>query len=83
MFFKEETLTYADKAEIDLDWNGEIAVNLSLHFAHMGVNVMFELYLLPINSAVSIKYIAFDNPSSDPRENTRMLEEALQDACLR
>ncbi|WP_068316798.1 hypothetical protein [Polycladidibacter hongkongensis] len=83
LFFKPDTLTYASTSTIELNWSGETSVNLHLRFAHNGVIILFQLILLPLNSAVEVKYIAFDTPSDDAEENTVVLQQALTDAQLK
>ncbi|MTI16935.1 hypothetical protein E1162_06755 [Rhodobacteraceae bacterium RKSG542] len=82
MFFRDGTLKFADDSGIELAWEGEIAASFSLNFTNMGVKVLFDLYLLPRNTAVSIKYVAFDNPSHDAKANTQQLADAVADALI-
>ncbi|WP_208982429.1 MULTISPECIES: hypothetical protein [unclassified Pseudovibrio] len=82
LYFKPETLMYAGTSSIDLNWNGDVTVCLHMKFTNEGVSVMFHLFLLALNSAVDVKFIAFDQPSDDPQENTKRLETALSDARL-
>ncbi|WP_310620275.1 hypothetical protein [Flexibacterium corallicola] len=82
LFFKEGTLSYAGNSSIDLAWEGEIAVQIDLEFKCETVSVLLSLFLLPYNSAVSVKYIAFDNPYSVSFKNTEFLKSALETALL-
>ncbi|KZL08460.1 hypothetical protein PsAD2_04129 [Pseudovibrio axinellae] len=82
LYFKPDTLTYAGTSSIDLNWNGNVTVCLHMKFAHNGVNVIFHLFLLALNSAIDVKFIAFDQPSQDPQENTKRLETALTEARI-
>ncbi|KZL24851.1 hypothetical protein PsAD37_02510 [Pseudovibrio sp. Ad37] len=82
LYFKPDTLTYAGTSSIDLNWNGDVIVCLHMKFVNDGVSVMFHLFLLALNSAVDVKFIAFEQPSEDPQENTKRLETALADASV-
>ncbi len=82
LHFKPDTLTYAGTSSIDLNWNGGVTVCLHMKFANNGVNVIFHLYLLSLNSAIDVKFISFEQPCEDAHENTKQLEAALSDACV-
>ncbi len=82
LYFKPGTLTYAGTSSIDLNWNGDVRVCLHMRFVNEGVSVMFQLFLLALNSAVDVKFIAFDHPSQDWQENTKRLEAALVNASV-
>ncbi|WP_068082088.1 hypothetical protein [Polycladidibacter stylochi] len=80
LYFKQDTLKFASTSTIDISWSGETSICLHMSFANRGVCILFHLILLPLNSAVEVKYIAFDNPSEEPLINTQRLKEALDDA---
>ncbi|SDQ92413.1 hypothetical protein [Pseudovibrio sp. Tun.PSC04-5.I4] len=80
LYFKPDALTYAGSSSIDLNWNGDVTVCLQMKFSGGGVNVMFHLFLLALNSAVDVRFIAFEQPCEDRQENTKQLETALLDA---
>ncbi|GHB18615.1 hypothetical protein GCM10007094_02980 [Pseudovibrio japonicus] len=82
LHFKPDTLTYAGTSSIDLNWNGDVTVCLHMKFANNGVNVIFHLFLLSLNSAIDVKFISFEQPCEDAHENTKQLEAALSDACV-
>ncbi len=82
LFFKENTLFYGARADIELKW-GEIPdVVLDLEFHHQGVQVFFALSLRPLVAAVDVHAITFDGDSRTPGENTARLMAALEDARI-
>lgn len=82
MFFKENTLVYGSRADIELKW-GEIPnVVLDLEFRHQGVQVFFALSLRPLVAAVDLHAITFDGEGHTPHENTARLIAALDDARI-
>ncbi|MDD7909021.1 MULTISPECIES: hypothetical protein [Pseudovibrio] len=81
--FKEGTLTYAGTSTIDLNWGGDQSICFHLNFQNKGVKVMFELFLLPLKSAVDVKFIAFDRIQDDIADNSQRFTEALEDALVK
>ena len=82
LFFKDNTLVYGSRADIELKW-GEIPdVVLDLEFRHLGVQVFFALSLRPLVAAVDVHAITFDGESRSPQENTARLIAALDDARI-
>lgn len=82
LFFKEGTLIYGSRAQLDLKW-GEIPnLVLDLEFSHQGVHVFFGLSLRPLMAAVDIHAVTFDGPARSPARNTERLVEALEDARI-
>lgn len=82
LFFKEGTLIYGSRAQLDLKWGEVPNVVLDLEFAHQGVHVFFALSLRPLVAAIDIHAITFDGPSRSPAQNTARLVEALEDARI-
>lgn len=82
LFFREGTLVYGSRAQVDLKWGEIPVVVFDLEFSHRGVNVFFSLALRPLNAAVDIHAITFDGPSRSPDENTQAMAEALDDARI-
>ena len=80
LFFKDDTLRYGMAANVDLDWDRPPTIGLDLEFYNKGVWVYFSLVLGEPENAVNVSYIEFTNASDDPRENTRRLLDALEDA---
>ncbi|MCC5978347.1 MAG: hypothetical protein JJU21_09825 [Salinarimonas sp.] len=82
LFFKENTLIYGARADIELKW-GEIPdVVLDLEFHHQGVQVFFALSLRPLVAAVDVHAITFDGEGRSPEDNTARLMAALEDARI-
>lgn len=82
LYFKDGTISYAGTATIDLNWSGDQSVCFHLNFQNNGVTVMFELFLLPLKSAVDVKFIAFDRLERDVLDNSQRFRDALEDAIL-
>ena len=82
LFFRNDTLKYGSRADIDMKWGAAPSVVIDLEFAHMGVNVFFALTLKAFNAGIDIHAITFDGASRSPSENTQLLQTALADARL-
>ncbi len=82
LFFKEGTLIYGSRAQLDLKWGEVPNVVLDLEFSHQGVHVFFGLSLRPLVAAVDIHAVTFDGPARSPARNTERLVEALEDARI-
>ncbi|TVR08497.1 MAG: hypothetical protein EA385_09905 [Salinarimonadaceae bacterium] len=82
LFFREGTLTYGSRAQIDLKWGEAPVVVIDLEFSHRGVNVFFSLELRPLNAAIDIHAVTFNGPSRSPDENTQAMAQALDDARI-
>lgn len=82
LYFRNDTLRYGWAGSVDLKWGGVPAIHLDMEFANRGVFVYFDLLLEATSAGVDLRFIEFDDPSSDPEENSRRLIEALQDARI-
>ncbi|MEH3145643.1 MAG: hypothetical protein PGN34_09890 [Methylobacterium frigidaeris] len=65
-FFKEATLSYADGADVRLDWGQSVTVMLDMEFVTEAVTVFFKLVLDGLYVGVAIQDIlAGDQPDLD------------------
>jgi hypothetical protein len=82
LYFKPNTVCFGNAGSVDLSWDGAPSVTLDMEFRYMRVNVYFRLLLEAMRAGVEIDYVAFEDGSPDPDENTRRLVEAMADARL-
>ncbi len=80
MYFKPGTVSFRQSGDVTLGWTGEPSIMLDMEFQHRAVEVFFRLVLEAQEAGVEIEYISFAGSSADPRENIRLLIEALSDA---
>ena len=60
LFFKEATLSYADAADVSVDWGRSMRVILDMEFVAEPVTVFFKLVLDACFVGVAIQRILFD-----------------------
>jgi hypothetical protein len=80
LYFLPGTVNFGLGGDYRLDWGGPPEVTLDLEIKPQGVTVYAKLVLAERHAAVEINHIAFQDPSSDPDENTAMLARNLEDA---
>ncbi|MBB2963883.1 hypothetical protein [Methylobacterium sp. R2-1] len=61
LFFKESVLTYADAADVCLDWGRSMQVVLDLEFAAEPMTVFFKLVLDEVFAGVAIQRIVAED----------------------
>lgn len=61
LFFKESVLTYADTADVCLDWGRSMQVVLDLEFAAEPMTVFFKLVLDEVFAGVAIQRIVAED----------------------
>lgn len=61
LFFKESVLTYADAADVCLDWGHSMQVVLDLEFAAEPMTVFFKLVLDEVFAGVAIQRIVAED----------------------
>ncbi len=83
LYFMPGTLKLGHGGEVHLDWHGEPKIVLDLELKPSGATVYFTLGMTSENASVDVNYIAFDQPSPEPHENTAFLEAALGAARIR
>ncbi|MEO9613242.1 MAG: hypothetical protein ABJG86_20250 [Nitratireductor sp.] len=83
LYFMPDTLRFGHGGDVDLGWSGEPTVNLDLQLRPKGATVYFTLNMTALKAGVEIGYVALDDPSPDPMENTRFLANALDASKIR
>ncbi|HWK67429.1 MAG TPA: hypothetical protein VNS34_21080 [Rhizobiaceae bacterium] len=83
LYFMPGTLSFGHGGEARIGWSGEPEITLDMELKPSGATVYFALSLTDLSAAVTVNYVAFENSSDDPEENTRFLETALETARLR
>ncbi|KMO21211.1 hypothetical protein NS228_10460 [Methylobacterium indicum] len=79
LFFKDATLTYADAADVSLDWGRSMKVVLDMEFAAKSVTVFFKLVLDGCFVGVAIQRILAEDA---PPLRLDAFARALSDARL-
>lgn len=64
LFFKESVLTYADGADVSLDWGHSMQVVLDLEFASEPMTVFFKLVLDELFAGVAIQRIVAEDEAA-------------------
>ena len=82
LIFRPGTLYYANCAIVEMDWDKLPVLFVDLIFRNAGVSVYLELQVGAQHAGVEMHSIEFENPASNPGENTKALVEALQSAKL-
>lgn len=83
LFFIPGTLRLGHGGEVQAGWNAPPRVMLDLELKPAGATVYFTLSMSDEHAAVDVTYVAFDDPSEDPDENSAFLESALAAARIR
>lgn len=80
LYFHPGTVNFGAGGEYRLEWGGAPEVVLDLEIKPKDVTIYAQLKLADEHAGLEINHIAFQQPSGDPDENTRMLERRLQEA---
>ncbi len=83
LYFMPGALSFGHGGEARMGWSGEPEITLDMQLKPKGATVYFALTLTDRSAAVTVNYVAFENSSDDPEENSRFLETALEEARLR
>ncbi|MGI6851745.1 hypothetical protein [Mesorhizobium sp. 1B3] len=83
LYFMPGTLSFGHGGEARMGWSGEPEITLDMELKPKGATVYFALTLCDLSASVTVNYVAFENSSDDPEENTSFLETALEAARLR
>ena len=83
LYFVPGTLKLGNGGEAHVDWSGKPKIVLDLELKPAGATVYFTLGLTEAHASVDVNYVAFDQPSPEPHENTSFLEAALDAARIR
>lgn len=76
--FRNGSLMFGWGADIDLSWGGKPKIFLDMEFRYESVTAFFSLGLNADGESVDIQMITFDDPDTEPSENTARLISALQ-----
>jgi hypothetical protein len=82
-FFIPGTLKLGHGGEAHLGWTGEPRIVLDLELRPRGATVYFTLAMMADSAAIDVNYVAFEDSSATPAENTALLETALEGARIR
>lgn len=80
LYFHPGTVNFGLGGDYVLEWGGPAQVSIDLEIKPAGITVYAKLALAEHHAGIEISHIAFDNPSSDPDENTAMLANSLNQA---
>ena len=80
LFFHPGTVNFGHGGSYTLEWGGKPEVVIDLEIKPRGVTIYAQLMLAEAHAGIEINHIAFQNPSTDPDENTAFLEQSLRDA---
>jgi hypothetical protein len=83
LFFMPGTVRLGHGGEAQIAWTGDPKIILDLELRPRGATVYFSLAMTALTAAVEVNYVAFDEPSADPAENTRFLQAAIDEARIR
>lgn len=83
LYFLPGTLRLGHGGEAHVSWGHAPRIVLDLELRPTGATVYFALTMTAKHAAVEVNYVAFDNPSSNPRENDAFLEATLESARIR
>jgi len=83
LFFVPGTLRLGHGGEVNCDWNRTPEIVLDLELKPSGATVYFKLSMADQHAAVDVNYVAFENPSEDPEENSSFLESTIEAARIR
>ena len=83
LYFLPGTLRLGHGGEAHVSWGHAPRIVLDLELRPTGATVYFALTMTAKHAAVEVNYVAFDNPSSNPRENDAFLEATLERARIR
>ncbi|MHB0953280.1 MAG: hypothetical protein ACYC10_15310 [Allorhizobium sp.] len=80
LYFHPGTVNFGAGGEYRLEWGGPPEVVLDLEIKPKDVTIYAQLTLAKDYAGLEINHVAFQNPSSDPDQNTHFLETSLREA---
>ncbi|WP_454288196.1 hypothetical protein [Rhizobium arsenicireducens] len=80
LYFHPGTVNFGAGGEYRLEWGSVPEVVLDLEIKPKDVTIYAQLSLASEHAGLEINHIAFQQPSGDPDENTRLLESRLREA---
>lgn len=83
LYLMPGTLRLGHGCEAHISWTEPPRIVLDLELRPKGVRIYLTLTLSANDATVDLGYVAFDQGSDDPEENTLFLQNALEDARLK
>ncbi len=83
LYFLPGTLRLGHGGEARVDWTNPPSILLDLELRPSGATVYFTLTLAAEHAAVDVNYVAFDEPSEDPSQNSCFLQSTISAARIR
>lgn len=80
LYFLPGTVNFGLGGNYNLDWDTEPEIVLDLELKPRGVTIYVRLSLGNDTAGIEISHITFQNPSTDPDENTAFLAKSLIEA---
>jgi hypothetical protein len=80
LYFLPGTVNFGAGGDYRLDWDTEPEVTLDMELRPNGVTVYAKLMLQKDKAGVEVTHVAFNNPSTDPHDNTDFLRKSLAEA---
>jgi hypothetical protein len=80
LYFHPGTVNFGAGGDYKLEWGGPAEVTLDLEIKPKGLTVYARLALTKDHAGLEINHIAFQNPASNPDDNTAFLEQSLNAA---
>lgn len=82
LYFMPGTLRLGHGGEARVGWTEYPSIVLDLELRPRGATVYFQLTLTAHHASVEVNYVAFEDASGDPDENTDFLERAIEGARI-
>ncbi|MGV1751102.1 hypothetical protein [Agrobacterium sp. CG674] len=82
LYFHPGTVYFGIGGDYKLDWDTYPSITLDLEIKPKGVTIYAQLQLGKDHAGININHINFQNPSSDPNENTAFLADSLRHATF-
>ncbi len=83
LYFMPGTIRLGHGGEAHVGWTAYPSIVLDLELRPRGATVYFQLTLTAEHASVEVNYVAFDDASPNPDDNTAFLETTLEDARIR
>lgn len=80
LYFHPGTINFGAGGNYRLEWGEAPEVTLDLELKPKDITIYAQLTLTRDVAGLEINHISFAHPSSDPHENTALLERNLQEA---
>lgn len=80
LYFLPGTINFGAGGDYRLDWDTEPEGTLDMEIRPQGVTVYARLMLQKDVAGVEVTHVAFNDPATDPDDNTAFLRRSLQDA---